>query len=83
MGARQYKKCAVHGDETVVEGWVQNLSGESECLWNFPCDPSDRVHFCHRTGREEVKKIFQLTVHLHGRPVLEDEVVVDTTVQEK
>ena len=49
-----------YGDETAVEGRVQNpywqyFSGESECQWNFPCDPSDRVHFRHKIAEDCLK----------------------------
>jgi len=38
------------GDETVVEQWLQNpyyqyFCGESVFQWQYPCDPSDLLHF--------------------------------------
>ena len=77
------------GDETVMEAWVQNpywqyFSGEDTFQWEYPCDPSDLVHFRKRIGREGLEKIFQISIDLHGEKVSkEQEVVVDTTVQEK
>jgi len=75
-------------DERVVEVWVQNPYYQSFCgmhhfQWEFPCDPSDLVHFRKRIGESGVEKIFQVSVALHGKASLEREVVVDTTVQEK
>lgn len=51
--------------------------------WQFPCDPSELVHFRKRIGEAGVEKIFQASVSLHGERALEREVVIDTTVQEK
>jgi IS5 family transposase len=75
-------------DERVVEAWVQNPYYQAFCgmryfQWQFPCDPSELVHFRKRIGEAGVEKIFQVTVALHGEDALEKEVVIDTTVQEK
>ena len=75
-------------DETVVEEWVSNpyfqyFCGEKEFQWEFPCDPSDLVHFRHRIGKEGVEKILAASIRIHGRKVLEEAVSIDTTVQEK
>jgi IS5 family transposase len=75
-------------DERVVEAWVQNPYYQAFCgmehfQWEFPCDPSDLVHFRKRLGEAGVEKIFQASVALHGKKSLEREVVIDTTVQEK
>jgi len=75
-------------DERVVEAWVQNPYYQAFCgmgyfQWNFPCDPSELVHFRKRLGEAGVEKIFKACVALHGEAALEREVVIDTTVQEK
>lgn len=75
-------------DEKVVEVWVQNpyyqaFCGERVFQWRFPCDPSDLTYFRRRIGEEGVEKIFEVSVRLHGKAAQEDEVMVDTTVQEK
>jgi Transposase domain (DUF772). len=75
-------------DERVVEAWVQNPYYQSFCgmehfQWHFPCDPSELVHFRKRIGEAGMEKIFQASVALFGKKSLEDDVVVDTTVQEK
>lgn len=75
-------------DERVVEAWIQNpyyqaFCGMSYFHWQFPCNPSELVHFRKRIGESGVEKIFKASVLLHGRHALEREVVIDTTVQEK
>jgi IS5 family transposase len=76
------------GDETVVKAWVHNpyfqyFSGEAEFQWEFPCDPSDLVHFRNRIGQKGVEKIFEVSVHLQGKDAHSREIVVDSTAQEK
>jgi len=50
---------------------------------NTPCHSTDLVKFRKRIGQEGFEKIFQMSVALHGRGALEDNVNIDTTVQEK
>jgi len=76
------------GDETVMEEWVSNpyfqyFCGEVLFQWEFPFDPSDLVHFRHRIGVEGVEKILATSILLHGAKVLQEDVSIDTTVQEK
>lgn len=76
------------GDETVMAEWVSNpyyqyFCGEVVFQWKFPCDPSDLVHFRHRIGVEGVEKVLAASILLHGVSVLEEDVSIDTTVQEK
>jgi IS5 family transposase len=76
------------GDETVMEQWVQNpyfqyFCGESEFQWKPPCDPSDLVHFRDRIGEEGAKKIFQLSVETRNDEIKSQDVLIDTTAQEK
>jgi transposase, IS5 family len=75
-------------DETIVERWVENpyfqyFSGETIFQWEFPCHPTDLVYFRKRIGEDGIKKIFQMSIDLHGKKAKETEVLVDTTVQEK
>lgn len=75
-------------DESVVERWVDNpyfqfFGGETVFQWEFPCHPTDLVYFRKRIGEQGVKKIFQVSIELHGKKAEEKEVLVDTTVQEK
>jgi len=75
-------------DETVVRNWVQNpyyqvFCGEMEFQWQFPCDPTDLIYFRKRIGASGFEKILAASIVLHGDAAYEDEVCVDTTVQEK
>ena len=76
------------GDEPLMEEWVrdpyfQNFCGEGEFQWKPPCDPSDLVHFRKRIGEEGATKIFKLSVQMQGKDLKSNDVVVDTTAQEK
>lgn len=76
------------GDETVMEQWVQNpyfqyFCGEAEFQWEYPCDPSDMVHFRKRIGKEGAEKIFQMTVETRKNEIKTRDILVDTTAQEK
>jgi IS5 family transposase len=76
------------GDETVMGEWVSNpyfqyFCGETIFQWQYPCDPSDLVHFRHRIGVEGVEKILAVSLLIHGEAELNEDVSIDTTVQEK
>ncbi len=49
----------------------------------LPCDPTDMTYFRKRIGPSGVEKILAVSIAWHGEDALEDEVSVDTTVQEK
>ena len=75
-------------DETVMGEWVSNpyfqyFCGEAEFQWKYPCDPSDLVHFRHRIGEAGVEKILAASILIHGAEILEEDVSIDTTGQEK
>lgn len=75
-------------DEHLIEQWVQNpyfqaFCGERFFQWQAPCVSSELTHFRKRIGEEGVEKIFEVSVKIHGEEVLEKEVLMDTTVQEK
>lgn len=75
-------------DESVVERWVENcyyqyFCGEAEFKWDFPCHPTDLVHFRKRIGEQGVEKILQISIELHGKKAQEREILIDSTVQEK
>lgn len=75
-------------DETVMAEWVSNPYFQYFCggvifQWDFPCDPSDLVHFRHRIGEKGVEKILAASILVHGRKVLSEEISIDTTVQPK
>ncbi len=76
------------GDETLMPEWVrdpyfQYFCGEAEFQWKFPCDPSDLVHFRKRIGENGVEKIFAISVQMQGKDLKNEDVIVDTTAQEK
>lgn len=75
-------------DDHLMEQWVQNpyfqaFCGERVFQWQPPCAASDLSHFRKRLGEPGAEKIFARSVLLHGEKVLEKEVLIDTTVQEK
>jgi transposase, IS5 family len=76
------------GDETVVEKWVENPYYQNFCgvvtfQWSAPIEPSDLVHFRKRIGEKGAEYILRHSIELHGEAALEDEVIPDTSVQEK
>ena len=88
VGLLLLKQTFNQGDETVVAAWVQNpywqyFCGMNEFQWQVPCDPSDLVYFRQRIGEAGVQRILKVSAQLHGAKAQENEVVVDTTVQEK
>jgi IS5 family transposase len=75
-------------DEVLIQRWVQNpyyqaFTGEIEFQWQLPCDPSDMTYFRKRIGSEGFEKILAASIVLHQERVFEDEMCMDTTVQEK
>ena len=75
-------------DDQVVERWVdkhywQFLSGEHELQWSAPVASSDLTHFRKRIGKKGAESILRLSVDLFHPKIKQEEVVVDTTVQEK
>lgn len=87
VGCLLLKRMYNHGDETLVQAWVSNpymqyFCGMAHFEHEFPCDPSDFVHFRKRLGVEGLEKIFSYSVELHGSKVKSKQVLSDTTVQE-
>lgn len=75
-------------DEVLVQRWVQNpyyqtFTGEAEFQWKFPCDPTSLTKFRNRIGSEGFEKILSVSIALHQEKIAEDEMCIDTTVQEK
>jgi len=76
------------GDETVMAQWLQNpyfqyFCGEAEFQWEYPCDPSDLVHFRKRIGEDGAEKIFKVSVETRKDEIKTKDILVDTTAQEK
>ena len=75
------------GDETLCKSWVMNpymqyFSGMVHFTHEFPCDPSDFVHFRKRIGKEGIEKIFFYSACIHGKDAKEQTLLSDTTVGE-
>ena len=75
-------------DESVLRRWVENpywqyFTGETYFQHKPPFDPTDFVYFRKRVGEKGMEKVLSLTVRLHCGSEVEEEVLVDTTVQEK
>ena len=74
-------------DESVVEHWKQNPYYQYFCGYNeyqpsLPCHSTELVKFRNRIGQEGMKFIFKISVGLHGGAIEEEQVIVDSTVQE-
>lgn len=75
-------------DERVIGMWKENpywqyFCGETNFQTTGPFDPSEFVHFRNRIGEKGAEKMLKISVLLFGKEAIEDEVLVDTTVQEK
>ena len=75
-------------DEKVVDAYkksqyVQYFCGEQHIQKHKPCSESLLSQFRTRIGEEGCKYIFQESVRIHGENALEEDVVVDSTVQPK
>ena len=75
-------------DEAVVRAWKLNpyyqyFSGEVTFQKRYPIEPSDLVHFRHRIGEKGAEFLLGLTAKLFGQKNSEEQLVADTTVQEK
>ena len=75
-------------DESVVEQWSENLyyqyfCGESSFVPGSPCEASELVHFRKRIGESGVELILRESIRVNGKDGDDDNVNVDTTVQEK
>ena len=76
------------GDETLEDAWVMNPYMQYFCgrvffEHEFPCDPSNFVHFRKRIGEQGIAKIFAYSVDMHQPKTKTSKFVLsDTTVQE-
>lgn len=87
VGCLLLKRLENLGDETLAQAWIMNpymqyFCGEAHFQHQFPCDPSDFVHFRKRIGEAGIEKIFAYSVRLHGPEAMSKQVLSDTTVQE-
>lgn len=76
------------GDETIEKAWIMNpymqyFCGRAFFEHEFPCDPSNFVHFRKRIGEAGIEKIFAFSVRMHDSKMNTSNFVLsDTTVQE-
>lgn len=75
-------------DESVVEQWAENIyyqyfCGETSFVSGIPCQSSELVHFRHRIGEEGIALILKESIRINGKDGQDDNVSIDTTVQEK
>lgn len=75
-------------DESVVEQWSENIyyqyfCGETSFVIGPPCEASELVHFRKRIGESGIELIFKESIRINGEDALDDNVNIDTTVQEK
>jgi IS5 family transposase len=75
-------------DESVVEQWCENsyyqyFSGETFFATGQPCDASELVHFRHRIGEQGIEFILKESIRINGKDSEDNDVSIDTTVQEK
>lgn len=87
VGCLILKRLENLGDETLAEAWIMNPYMQYFCGMvffehEFPCDPSNFVHFRKRIGEKGIEKIFVYSVHMHGEHAQEQQALSDTTVQE-
>lgn len=75
-------------DEIVIKTWVENpyfqyFCGEVNFQKKLPCALSELTNFRNRIGEHGSEIILSESIQIHGNEMNEDEVFVDTTVQEK
>jgi len=75
-------------DEVVVEQWAENsyyqfFCGEKSFVPNVPCNASELVHFRNRIGESGIELILKESIRVNGKDGDDDDVNIDTTVQEK
>ena len=87
VGSLMLKRIYNLSDERLCEVWAMNpymqyFCGMAHFEYQFPCDPSDFVHFRNRIGESGVQKIFAHSVSLFGKAAKEKVILSDTTVAE-
>ena len=75
-------------DEQVIRRWVdipywQYLSGETHFQWKSPEASSDLTHFRKMIGKKDAERLLRLSIDLLNPKSHKEEVLIDTTVQEK
>ncbi len=62
--------------------YYQYFCGSSDYEPKEPCHPTELVKFRNRIGKEGFQYIFKLSVEIHGESAEEEQVIIDSTVQE-
>lgn len=75
-------------DESVVEQWSENnyyqyFCGENAFVAAPACEASELVHFRNRIGEPGIELILRESIRINGDDANDDNINVDTTVQEK
>lgn len=75
-------------DESVAEQWAENnyyqyFCGNLEFAASVPCEASELVYFRKRIGEQGIELILKESIRINGEDGQDDQVSVDTTVQEK
>ena len=76
-------------DESILDRWVENpywqyFCGEIYFQYEPPCDRTELIKFRKRIGEKGSEILFKMSVQLFPKKeIQEDEVLLDTTVQEK
>lgn len=89
VGLLMLKQLENLSDEVVVERWCENpyyqfFCGMATFQWALPCHPTDLVYFRKRIGKEGAEKLLAYSLHIHPEKARKvEQVVIDTTVQEK
>lgn len=83
------KRIYDQSDESVLDRWVENpywqyFCGEVYFCHQLPFDRTELIKFRKRIGEEGSEQLLKMSVQLFPKKeVREDEVLIDTTVQEK
>ena len=75
-------------DEAIIDRWIENpywqyFTGEVVFQTSKPFDPTDFIYFRDRIGKAGAEKLLKVSIQLFGKEAEEDEVLVDSTPQEK
>ena len=62
--------------------YFQYFCGKKDYTPSIPCHSTELVKFRNRIGKEGFEYIFKLSVEIHGEVAEEEQVIIDSTVQE-
>jgi IS5 family transposase len=67
----------------VKNNYYQYFCGETNFIPHVPCEASELVHFRKRIGESGIELILKESIRINGSDSDDDNVNIDTTVQEK